>query len=82
MTAQQRVSRQLHEGLVGQSMRVLVEKRNGRGWVGRSAADAPEIDGTVKVRGRSAVGEFAQVEITGASEYDLHGRCVNTEQDE
>lgn len=70
MRWQQRVSRQLHEKLVGQTMRVLIDKPG----VGRSPADAPEIDGTVRVRGRAPVGEFADVLITGAATYDLTGR--------
>jgi ribosomal protein S12 methylthiotransferase len=41
----------------------------------RSAADAPEIDGTVAVADGAAlaVGEFARVRITGASAHDLSG---------
>ena len=42
--------------------------------VGRSHADAPEIDGVVYVspnEGSGRLGEFAEVRITGSSEYDL-----------
>ena len=45
-----------------------------------SEADAPEIDGVVRVTGRGAsalpVGEFADVMVTGASEYDLEARLA------
>ena len=41
------------------------------GGVGRSHADAPEIDGSVQVAGKAKVGEFATVRVTGATEYDL-----------
>jgi ribosomal protein S12 methylthiotransferase len=44
--------------------------------VARTAGDAPEIDGVVRIRGaaRLKVGEFAAVEITAAGTYDLEAR--------
>ena len=67
---------------VGGRERVLVDAVEGRGRgavaIARSFADAPEIDGTVRIRGagvaRLAVGEFAEVEITAADTYDLAAR--------
>jgi tRNA A37 methylthiotransferase MiaB len=38
--------------------------------------DAPEIDGKVFVRGAARVGEFVNVRITGAKEYDLKGEVA------
>ena len=38
--------------------------------------DAPEIDGEVLVPGAARIGEFVDVEITGALDYDLIGRAV------
>jgi ribosomal protein S12 methylthiotransferase len=69
---------------VGRQERVLVDaiERQGRSIVAiaRSYADAPEIDGTVLVKGRGtaalAVGQFANVEITGADTYDLTAKPV------
>jgi len=43
----------------------------GQYLVARSAADAPDIDGRVYVRGRLPLGEFAQVKIIGHTDYDL-----------
>jgi ribosomal protein S12 methylthiotransferase len=74
MSLQQKISRGIHNGLVGRTLRVLIEKRQNGVWVGRSEADAPEIDGSVLVRGAAAAGEFAVVRITGAGPYDLTGR--------
>jgi len=71
MAMQQKVSREVQRAFVGQTLRVLVEREG----LARSHADAPEIDGTVKLEGRASVGEFARVEITDATEYDLVGRC-------
>ena len=72
MAAQQRVSRTLHEQWIGRTVRVLVEQE-GRG---RSHADAPEIDGSVLLSGPAPVGEFVDVRITGAAEYDLIGQAL------
>lgn len=57
-------------GYVGKTLRVLVDKTG----EARSAADALEIDGTVFVDEKLAVGEFAEVTITGHKDYDLIAR--------
>jgi ribosomal protein S12 methylthiotransferase len=73
MAAQQAVSRKIQRGFIGKTLRVLVEQPD----IGRSHADAPDIDGTVQFTGDAAVGEFANVRITGATEYDLTGEVTN-----
>jgi ribosomal protein S12 methylthiotransferase len=62
---------------VGRHMRVLVDQIHAQGAIARSAADAPEIDGVVHLAADPGlrVGEFAEVEITSADTYDLHGHC-------
>ncbi len=74
MTLQQKVSRQVQRGFVGQTLRVLVEKQTKTGWQGRSHADAPEIDGMVTGMDNVRSGEFTNVQITGSTSYDLKGR--------
>jgi ribosomal protein S12 methylthiotransferase len=76
MALQQRVSREVQGAFVGQTIRVLIEEETNGSWVGRSHADAPEIDGSVQVAGPAQIGEFARVRITGASEYDLTGATL------
>ena len=63
---------------VGQRMTVLVDGIDGSHAIARSMADAPEIDGVVRISrgGKLPVGAFAEVEITGSSEHDLSGRLV------
>jgi ribosomal protein S12 methylthiotransferase len=64
---------------IGKTLRVLVDEFNENGGVGRSSADAPEIDGVVyiepsrKASKRYKVGEFVSVKITGADGHDLWG---------
>jgi ribosomal protein S12 methylthiotransferase len=61
---------------VGTRMRVLVDEVSANGAVARSPGDAPEIDGVVRVAkpGKCKVGDFIEVEITGADQYDLTAR--------
>jgi ribosomal protein S12 methylthiotransferase len=63
---------------VGTSCRVLIDAIEDGVAVGRTMGDAPEIDGVVRVRnpGKLKVGEFAEVELTGADTYDLVARRV------
>jgi ribosomal protein S12 methylthiotransferase len=58
---------------VGRKMRVLVDLVGDDGAIARSAADAPEIDGAVKIfkPGKLKPGDWADVEITGSDDYDL-----------
>ena len=78
MSIQMDISEKLNRRKVGQTVRVLCE-----GWdpvaernFGRSAADAPEIDGKVyfTAKKRPAEGEFVDVKIEEAMDYDLLGR--------
>ena len=76
MEVQARISAAKLALKVGTTMRVLVDEVQGRDAIARSAADAPEIDGVVRVTGAAGlrVGEFAQVKITGADAHDLEGK--------
>jgi ribosomal protein S12 methylthiotransferase len=78
-----RISRARLARRVGTRTRVLVDRFEGEGRsrvaVARSYADAPEIDGSVRIRGalgKLALGEFAEVEITAADTYDLDARLA------
>jgi ribosomal protein S12 methylthiotransferase len=71
MQAQQRISARKLKAKVGKTIRVLVDAPG----IGRSSADAPEIDGTVRFKGGKA-GEFAEVTVERADAHDLHGRLA------
>jgi ribosomal protein S12 methylthiotransferase len=64
---------------VGSHMRVLVDAIEGGTAVARSAADAPEIDGVVRIAGARglAVGDWADVMIVSADAYDLSARLLH-----
>jgi ribosomal protein S12 methylthiotransferase len=78
MQLQQRISRERLQAKVGRRLRVLVDRIEARTAIARSMADAPEIDGVVRVAGRGVTrlvpGEFAEVEVTSADAYDLKAR--------
>ena len=61
---------------IGQRCRVLIDGLERGVAIARGPGDAPEIDGIVRVRGAAGlkVGEFAEVQITAASTYDLEAR--------
>jgi len=74
MEAQAAVSREKLARKVGRTLEVLVDERAGQVALARSAADAPEIDGVVRVKGAKGAkpGDMLRVTITGATEHDLH----------
>ncbi|MBK7591082.1 MAG: 30S ribosomal protein S12 methylthiotransferase RimO [Betaproteobacteria bacterium] len=77
MAVQARISAARLARRIGQRLTVLVDGHDDDGTaVARSAADAPEIDGTVRIAdGRAlAVGAFARVRVTAAGEHDLAAR--------
>jgi ribosomal protein S12 methylthiotransferase len=78
MTVQARISADRLKLKIGQTMTVLVDTVDEGGAVGRSAADAPEIDGLVHLpRSRKLkAGEFAQVVVEDADEHDLYARVA------
>jgi ribosomal protein S12 methylthiotransferase len=61
---------------IGRKMRVLVDRIDADVAIARSASDAPEIDGTVRILGAAGLkaGAFADVRITDAGAYDLEAR--------
>jgi ribosomal protein S12 methylthiotransferase len=63
---------------VGRRMEVLVDGVEKNTAIARSMADAPEIDGVVKIAkgGKLPVGAFVDVEITGSGDHDLEARVV------
>jgi ribosomal protein S12 methylthiotransferase len=78
MRKQQAISKARLAARVGLTMQVLVDRIEARTAIARSAADAPEIDGSVRITGKGVnelrPGEFAEVVTTAATAYDLKAR--------
>jgi ribosomal protein S12 methylthiotransferase len=81
MQLQEKISTARLQRKIGSTVRVLIDEVNRTGGVGRSAADAPEIDGVVYVRPpyephlKLKVGEFVDVKITASDAHDLWGQA-------
>ncbi|WP_337998101.1 30S ribosomal protein S12 methylthiotransferase RimO [Oleispirillum naphthae] len=75
MQAQQEVSARRMAAKVGRRIDVIIDEVDAEGAIGRSSADAPEIDGAVFLNGDTgvAVGDIVEVEIEHAEDYDLWG---------
>ena len=73
MAVQARISRARLAAKVGRTIDVLVDEVQGGAAVARSKADAPEIDGVVRVKGAKGArpGDFLRVKVTRAREHDL-----------
>jgi ribosomal protein S12 methylthiotransferase len=80
MEFQQQVAFDWSRSQVGRELEVLLDGPDSEvpGWFqGRSYADAPDIDGLVRVKGKKlAAGDLVRVKITGADGYDLQGRAL------
>jgi ribosomal protein S12 methylthiotransferase len=72
------ISAQRLSARVGRRMRVLVDSVEKNTAIARSEADAPEIDGVVRISkgGKLRAGDWAEVEITAADAYDLEARIL------
>lgn len=75
MAIQEQISLEKNESRVGQTLRVLIDRKEGDYWIGRTEYDSPEVDDEVVVASRRPlhVGDFYQVIITSAMENDLEG---------
>jgi ribosomal protein S12 methylthiotransferase len=73
---QQEILREKLERLVGRELEVLVEEAGARCARGRLAAQAPEIDGGVRLRGRVRPGDFVRARITGVRGVDLEALAL------
>ena len=73
MQAQQKISARLLEGKIGTELDVLIDRVDEERAIGRSYADAPEIDGTVILEDETEVkpGDIVRVSVTDATNYDL-----------
>lgn len=78
MTAQHAISLAQNKARVGTVCRVLVEKKRGNRYVGRSEFEAPETDGNIYFGSEEPleIGSFVDVKITSAKAYDLMGERV------
>ena len=79
MKLQQKISIELNKKMVGKEFKVLFDRKEGNYFIGRTQFDSPDVDNLVFVDAKKnyvRVGDFANVKITKAKEYDLIGDVV------
>ena len=79
MAAQESISAELNAAKVGKTFKVLFDRKENDNFVGRTEFDSPEVDNEVLVSAKNTyvrVGDFANVKITAAAEFDLFGEVI------
>ncbi len=80
MEVQQHISLEKNEALVGKKLKVLFDRKEGGHFIGRTEFDSPEVDNEVLLDADNnyvRLGDFAEVEIIEATEYDLFAKLIN-----
>jgi len=76
MRIQQRISSEIQEEKVGKVMRVIIDRREGDYWIGRTEFDSPDVDPEVLISVSTApevkIGNFYDVNIISADDFDLY----------
>jgi ribosomal protein S12 methylthiotransferase len=78
MDLQQGISMELNKAKIGKTFKVLVDRKEGNDFVGRTEFDSPEVDNEVIVNTNEylRIGDFVNVKIKDASEFDLMGELA------
>ena len=79
MEIQQDISYALNQSKIGKTLKVLVDRKEGKFFIGRTEADSAEVDNEVILRGNiqnAQIGNFVSVKIVDAEEFDLIGEVL------
>ncbi len=79
MELQSQISWEKNQERIGKVYRCIFDRKEGNYFVGRTEYDSPDVDNTVLVEAQDtyiSIGEFANVQITSAEEFDLYGVLV------
>ncbi|MBM3176386.1 MAG: 30S ribosomal protein S12 methylthiotransferase RimO [Bacteroidetes bacterium] len=78
MAVQEKISFELNQQKVGKVMKVLVDRMESGTYIGRTEHDSPEVDNEVIIGSDEhlRIGDFVQVRIDAASEFDLTGTAI------
>ena len=70
------ISLERNESFIGKALRVLVDQSENNIGVGRTEYDSPEVDNIVNIQGQVEKGQFVNIQIESANEYELIGKPV------
>ena len=78
MDLQEQISLNKNEAKIGLTLKVLIDRKEGKQYIGRTEYDSPEVDNEVIIETETVlnIGDFYQVKITGAEAFDLNGVLV------
>ncbi len=79
MEVQSQISWELNQEKIGKTFKVLIDRKEGNYFVGRTEFDSPDVDNEVLIPAEDvylSIGEFVQVEIESAEEFDLFGKLL------
>ncbi|TNF31682.1 MAG: 30S ribosomal protein S12 methylthiotransferase RimO [Bacteroidetes bacterium] len=80
MEVQQEISLEKNQRLIGKTLKVLIDRKEGENYVGRTEYDSVEVDNEVLIPQDGSylrIGDFVNVEITDAEHFDLFGKIVS-----
>lgn len=77
--SQESISLNLNQKKIGKTFKVLIDRKEGEFWIGRTEFDSPEVDNEVliSIEEKIKIGNFYQVKITDAAEFDLYGEIAS-----
>jgi len=79
MEIQSQISWELNHEKIGQEFKVVIDRKEGDYFVGRTEFDSPDVDNEVLIDATKTylkTGEFANIKITDAADFDLYGEVV------
>ena len=79
MEIQSQISWELNQQKIGKTFRCLIDRKEGNYFVGRTEYDSPDVDNEVLIDAKKhyvKIGDFAEVKIIDATDYDLYGEPV------
>ena len=80
MEVQAQISWELNQEKIGKEFRVLIDRKEGDYFIGRTEFDSPDVDNEVLIPGKEiylSIGEFVHVKIHDATEFDLFGELID-----
>lgn len=79
MAIQEEISNEINQEKIGKTFKVLIDRKESGSFIGRTEHDSPEVDNEVYVDAKKhylRVGDFAEIKITDATEFDLYGEPI------
>jgi ribosomal protein S12 methylthiotransferase len=81
MEIQSQISWELNQAKIGKEFKVVIDRKEGEYFVGRTEYDSPDVDNEVLIEASKTylkTGEYAQVIITEAADFDLYAEVLDS----